>query len=52
MVYYPVTICWRIRMLHSSDIIKRDLQQMEASMFATKWYFDAMPYIFEGNEKD
>lgn len=38
-------------MLHSFDMIKRDLQQMDSSMFATKWYFDTMPFVFEGDEK-
>lgn len=34
-------------MVHEADIIKKDLLALHPSVFATKWYFDTVPFIFE-----
>ena len=38
-------------MVHEPEIIKKDLLALTPSVFATKWYFDAIPFVFE-NEYD
>lgn len=32
---------------HEPEIIKNDLLSLPPSVFATKWYFDAVPFVFE-----
>lgn len=34
-------------MVHQPEIIKKDLLALTPSVFATKWYFDTIPFIFE-----
>ena len=34
-------------MIRRSDIIKEELLSLSPSKFATKWYFDAVPFVFE-----
>ena len=39
-------------MIHDPLIIKNDLLQLDSSVFATKWYFDTRPFVFENSEED
>ena len=34
-------------MLHDIEIIKKDLVNLDPSIFATKWFFDTIPFVFE-----
>lgn len=34
-------------MIHQPEIIKKDLLALSPTVFATKWYFDTIPFVFE-----
>ena len=36
-------------MEHSIEVIKSDLISLPPSIFATKWFFDSVPFVFENN---
>lgn len=38
--------------IHDFSTIKNDLMIMDPSKFATKWFFDRCPFIFEDNEEE
>lgn len=39
-------------MIHQPEIIKNDLLTLAPSIFATKWYFDTIPFVFENQYDD
>lgn len=39
-------------MLHDPELIRLDLSNLSSTLFATKWFFDTRPYVFESNEDE